>query len=151
MSNIRVVFSIDLTNTFVFGVIGPCASLKGLKLRTAFRIRDDVEGRARTRIDRVLRVASTSRASLGDLKLATDIESNSNHDMLTCYSLVTPQAFDLRDRTPRLLKTELEARDDWEGPCQGKYRADRRATTAVSNAPEKKNLFKRRIVLSVQG
>ena len=64
ISNIRVVFSIDLINTFVRGVIGECASLNGLKLRTAFRMRFDVEGLARTRIESVLRVASTSKASL---------------------------------------------------------------------------------------
>lgn len=60
----RVVFSIDLTSTFVFGVMGELASFSGLKLRTELMIRLDVLGRVRIRIERQFRVASTSRASL---------------------------------------------------------------------------------------
>jgi hypothetical protein len=64
MSNIRVVFSIDLTMTFVFGVMGVLASFNGLKLRMALRIRLAVTGLIRMRIASVFRVASTTRASL---------------------------------------------------------------------------------------
>lgn len=60
----RVVFSIDFTKTLFLGVIGELASLRGLKLRTAFVILFDVLGRVRIRMDRRLRVASTRRASL---------------------------------------------------------------------------------------
>jgi len=60
----RVVFSIDLMRTFVFGVIGELASLRGLKLNTVFRIRLAVLGRVRMSTERVFSVASTSRASL---------------------------------------------------------------------------------------
>ena len=62
--NMRVVFSKDLTSTFVFGVIGELASFSGLKLRTVLRMRLDVFGLVRVKIERQLRVASTSRASL---------------------------------------------------------------------------------------
>lgn len=54
----------DLTTTLVFGVIGELASLRGLKLRMVFKMRPDVLGLVRTRTERVLRVASTSSASL---------------------------------------------------------------------------------------
>lgn len=64
MSSILVVFSIDLTSTRVFGVIGEFASLSGLKFKTAFMIRLDVEGLVRTRMDRAFRVPSTTSASL---------------------------------------------------------------------------------------
>ena len=59
-----MVFSIDFTRTFVFGVNGPLASLKGLKLRMAFKMRLDVPGLVRMRIESVFKVASTRRASL---------------------------------------------------------------------------------------
>jgi len=64
MRSILVVFSIDLTRTLVLGVMGELASFRGLKLRMVFRIRAEVLGLVRTSTDRVLRVASTSRASL---------------------------------------------------------------------------------------
>ena len=64
MRSILVVFSIDLTRTFVLGVMGEFASFSGLKLRMVFKIRAEVDGLVRTSTDRVLRVASTSRASL---------------------------------------------------------------------------------------
>jgi hypothetical protein len=60
----RVVFSIDLTMTLFLGVMGEFASFRGLKLRRAFRIRLEVPGRVRTRIDKQFSVASTRRASL---------------------------------------------------------------------------------------
>ena len=64
-NSMRVVFSMDFTKTLVLGVIGEFASLRGLKLRTAFRILLDVLGRVRISTDSVFRVASTSNASLG--------------------------------------------------------------------------------------
>src|SRR6478752_4041621 len=64
MSNIRVVFSIDLIMTRVLGVRGEFASLRGLKLRRALMTRFEVPGRVLTRIDMQFNVASTSRASL---------------------------------------------------------------------------------------
>lgn len=60
----RVVFSMDLANTRVFGVRGELASLSGLKLMTALRIRLEVDGRVRTRIGRQFSVPSTMSASL---------------------------------------------------------------------------------------
>ncbi len=60
----RVVFSIDLTRTRVLGVMEGLASLRGLKLRTAFRMRFAVAGRVRTSTESVFRVASTTTASL---------------------------------------------------------------------------------------
>lgn len=64
MSSILVVFSIDLISTRDFGVMGELASLSGLKLKTAFMIRLDVDGLVRIRMDRQLRVPSTTSASL---------------------------------------------------------------------------------------
>lgn len=60
----RVVFSNDFTRTLVFGVMGELASFSGLKLRIVFRIRLDVAGLFRIRIERVFSVASTIIASL---------------------------------------------------------------------------------------
>jgi hypothetical protein len=60
----RVVFSIDLASTRVFGVRGELASLSGLKLMTALRIRLEVDGRVRTRMGRQFSVPSTISASL---------------------------------------------------------------------------------------
>jgi hypothetical protein len=59
-----VVFSIDLTITRILGVMGELACLRGLKFRMTFKILFEVWGRARIRIDREFRVASTSTASL---------------------------------------------------------------------------------------
>ena len=58
------VFSIDLAITFIFGVMGPLASLRGLKFKMAFRILLARAGRARMRRERVFKVASMSTASL---------------------------------------------------------------------------------------
>ena len=60
----RVVFSRDFINTLVFGVMGELASLRGLKLRIELRIRFDVFGRVRVKMERQLMVASTRRTSL---------------------------------------------------------------------------------------
>lgn len=64
ISSIRVVFSMDLTSTRIFGVRGELASLSGLKPRTELTMRLDVDGLVRTRIDRQFRVPSTISASL---------------------------------------------------------------------------------------
>lgn len=65
VSSIRVVFSMDFTTTLILGVKGAAAaSLKGLKLKRVETMRLDVFGRWRTRIDKVFRVASTSKGSL---------------------------------------------------------------------------------------
>ena len=64
ISSMRVVFSIDLASTRIFGVRGELASLSGLKPMTALRMRVDVDGRVRTRIGRQFSVPSTMRASL---------------------------------------------------------------------------------------
>lgn len=63
-SNTLVVFSIDLAITRIFGVIGELAIFKGLNDRMAFRILLERVGRARTRMEREFKVASTSTASL---------------------------------------------------------------------------------------
>ena len=55
--------------TLFLAVRGELANFKGLKVRRAFRMRFDVPGRVRTRIDMQFSVASTINASL--LKLAT--------------------------------------------------------------------------------
>lgn len=60
----RVVFSIDLASTRIFGVSGELASLRGLKPMTALRMRLDVDGRVRTRMGRQFSVPSTISASL---------------------------------------------------------------------------------------
>lgn len=60
----RCVFSMDLTMTLFLGVSGELANFKGLKVRRAFRMRLDVPGRVRTRMDMQFRVASTINASL---------------------------------------------------------------------------------------
>lgn len=57
MSNDLVVFSIDLTITRSFGVIGELASLRGLKFKMTFNILFAVRGRARTSTERELSVA----------------------------------------------------------------------------------------------
>ncbi len=63
-SNDLVVFSMDLTMTRSLGVIGELACFKGLKFRITFKILLAIWGRARIRIDREFKVASTSTASL---------------------------------------------------------------------------------------
>jgi hypothetical protein len=64
MSNILVVFSMDLTITRSLGVIGELACLRGLKFRMIVKILFARWGRARIRIEREFRVASISKASL---------------------------------------------------------------------------------------
>lgn len=64
MSNDLVVFSIDLTITRSLGVIGELACFRGLKFRMTVKILFAVWGRARIRMEREFRVASTSTASL---------------------------------------------------------------------------------------
>ena len=75
----RTVFSIDLIRTLAFGVMGELASLRGLKFITAFSMRLEVVGLVLMRMERVLRVASTSSASLvvpgQDSKLVPQRES----------------------------------------------------------------------------
>lgn len=66
MSSILVVFSMDLMSTRVLGVMGELASLSGLKLRTAFMMRLDVDGLVRIRMDREFMVPSTTSASLNN-------------------------------------------------------------------------------------
>lgn len=82
MSNIRVVFSIDFTSTFVLGVIGEFASFSGLKFRTVLRILLDVAGRFRTRTDKVFNVASTIKASLSKMLLV--------HNFIVVYQVIKP-------------------------------------------------------------
>jgi len=65
MRSILVVFSMDLTITRSFGVIGELANLSGLKLRMALRILFAMGGRARMSMEREFKVASMSTASLG--------------------------------------------------------------------------------------
>lgn len=60
----RLVLSMDLTMTLLRDVSGFVANCSGLKLSKALRIRLEVLGRVLMRIDRQLRVASTTRASL---------------------------------------------------------------------------------------
>lgn len=60
----RVVFSIDLTETRSLAVMGELAIFMGLKLRTVVRILPEVFGRVRARIGRQFRVALTINASL---------------------------------------------------------------------------------------
>lgn len=59
-----MVFSIDLTITRSFGVIGELACLRGLKFRMTFRILFEIRGRARIRMEREFKVALTKTASL---------------------------------------------------------------------------------------
>ena len=59
-----MVFSIDLTITRSLGVIGELACLRGLKFRMTVKILFARWGRARIRIEREFKVASTSKASL---------------------------------------------------------------------------------------
>jgi hypothetical protein len=54
----------DFTITRSLGVIGELACLRGLKFRITFRILLASWGRARIRMEREFRVASTSKASL---------------------------------------------------------------------------------------
>jgi hypothetical protein len=63
-SNILVVFSIDFTMTRSLGVIGELACFKGLKFRMTFKILFAIRGRARIKMEREFRVASTRTASL---------------------------------------------------------------------------------------
>jgi hypothetical protein len=65
MRRSRVVFSIDLTITRSFGVMGELASFRGLKFKIAFKILLAIGGRARMSMEREFKVASTSTASLG--------------------------------------------------------------------------------------
>lgn len=64
INSMRVVFSIDFTRTLILGVMGEFASLRGLKFKTAFKVRLEVLGLVRMSTERVFRVASTSTASL---------------------------------------------------------------------------------------
>lgn len=61
-----VVFSMDLTITRSFGVMGELASLRGLKFKMTFKILFAMMGRERMRTEREFRVASTKTASLGE-------------------------------------------------------------------------------------
>lgn len=131
MRNIRVVFSIDFTITFVFGVMGACASLKGLKLRTAFRIRVDVEGRARTRIDRVLRVASTIKTSLRLVLLANCTilvlgTTKGTHLLLSC-------------NTPSILSNNPKASASSVGVCSTGWLGGTMTREISSGSPRYKN------------
>jgi hypothetical protein len=63
-SNALVVFSIDLTMTRILGVMGELACFRGLKFKMTFKILLAIWGRARIRMEREFRVASTSTASL---------------------------------------------------------------------------------------
>ena len=63
-SNIRVVFSMDLTITRSLGVMGELASFRGLKFKMTFMILLARFGRARMRVAREFKVASMSTASL---------------------------------------------------------------------------------------
>jgi hypothetical protein len=65
MRSSLVVFSIDLTITRSFGVMGELASFRGLKFKIAFKILLAIGGRARMSMEREFNVASTSTASLG--------------------------------------------------------------------------------------
>lgn len=64
MSSMRVVFSMDLIITRFLGVMGEFASLRGLKFKMALMILGAIDGRARIRRERQLRVESTKTASL---------------------------------------------------------------------------------------
>ena len=64
ISNDLVVFSMDLTITRSLGVIGELACFRGLKFRITVNILFAIWGRARIRMEREFRVASTSTASL---------------------------------------------------------------------------------------
>lgn len=59
-----MVFSTDLIITLILGVRGEWASLRGSKFRRVFKMRLEVPGLVRTRIDKQFRVASTIKASL---------------------------------------------------------------------------------------
>jgi hypothetical protein len=59
-----VVFSTDLIITLILGVRGEWASLRGSKFRRVFKMRLEVPGLVRTRIDKQFKVASTIKASL---------------------------------------------------------------------------------------
>ena len=63
-SNDLVVFSMDLTITRSLDVMGEFACFRGLKFKMTFKILLAIWGRARIRIEREFRVASTSTASL---------------------------------------------------------------------------------------
>jgi hypothetical protein len=67
MSKDLVVFSIDLTMTRSFGVIGEFACFRGLKFRITFKILFARWERARIRAEREFKVASTKTASLREL------------------------------------------------------------------------------------
>lgn len=64
MSNDLVVFSMDLTITRSLGFMGEFACFKGLKFRITVKILLAIWGRARIRMERVFKVASTRTASL---------------------------------------------------------------------------------------
>lgn len=63
-SNDLVVFSIDLTITRVLGVIWELACFRGLKFKMTVNILIARWGRARIRMEREFKVASTRTASL---------------------------------------------------------------------------------------
>ncbi len=110
-NNIRVVFSIDFMSTFVFGVMGEFASLRGLKLRTALTILLDVPGLVRIRIERVLSVPSTSRASL-----RTKLRLGLMHIGLyhrTPYLLLSCSVTSMRSKRP------MPSASKWRGSKKG--------------------------------
>ncbi len=73
VKNMRVVFSSDFMSTLDFGVIGELASLRGLKLRTELRMRLEVFGRVRIKMERQFSEASTRRTSLCQRLVAGDL------------------------------------------------------------------------------
>ena len=80
ISNDLVVFSMDLTITRSLGVIGELACFRGLKFRITVKILFAMWGRARIKIEREFRVASTSTASLLLLAEQVNIEENNRPD-----------------------------------------------------------------------
>jgi hypothetical protein len=64
ISSDLVVFSMDFTMTRSLGVMGELACFKGLKFKITFKILLEMWGRARIRIDKEFKVASTITALL---------------------------------------------------------------------------------------
>lgn len=113
----RVVFSIDLASTRTFGVRGELASLSGLKLMTALRMRLDVEGRVRTRMGRQFSVPSTMSASLQHNSLNQFLGASSYSTCGTqSYLLLSWSTLSILSRRPVASASScLGSRNGWPG------------------------------------
>lgn len=135
VNSILVVFSIDFTTTLILGVKGAVvASLNGLKLNRVETMRLAVFGRWRIRIDKVFKVASTSKGSLKtqqkNLSVISSAASQGESGLLfTCSHSLGRLAFCLIIQRPQPQPDRHRVPGDSAVPYCARYRGGPRAAT----------------------